>query len=1191
MQREHLKPSGAKSVLAQYTLIAQIDAELAEKLWSAGIQGTASAILAEVHEKAVLSAELPSDILESFGLQAALKYRFAEHIVENKQVTMLLGYSDEKRSIESVKWAESDKASPLHFPPVGSPIRTPDFARRTGLQDHQEGMVMPMLVNNRKNLVLFVRNKANGAVEQVKTASVTIQRAFMADSERLTAEARGFIKRKKIMEECQQMTPYPNRGVYRFATENLRYQGSTDEINSHDGSSRPEEYPAEEWDVYRATASIKLLEMPYAYLHSFRKRGDIRNELHDRKVPDPFKGKQLRGLGHVYLAPEHDMRVNNAWLLGLAHRGVETVLTTSLDETTIVRRSAPINEKTMEQHASALLREVVGMLQNELFTVRDGEHGKKIFTPTEKARTATLKDFQTSQQMNRAETEALLAKYGLAIKPQQPDASLPPNPLDFDTVGWLSKLLDQDLDGDSNEFPCLETCIYAGMHIPPELFGSIGQKLADAASPKQAERASRMMIHMIQGQTRIGDAYDCLKHATKALPFIPGSDLQKNMLDWIHKRAVVAQSQGGYELTSILHLLADQVIEAEMKNGSERGRAFSLMEHMLASRVLLPKYKHMPRSCITEEMYSTIPLQRKLFRPLLHAPELSEPAVAEKTIALVDSTISSVKNPERRFEMLADVVRVSPGIPQEDVRSGIMRLAMNARSHFPDSDHRRAIGADIGRALTRIEAGRSTDAHRLLEQLLYAGVPLRPDFCGTAVAENNFDLAKALLAELRTRDEKSKALMAMASEIPYIEDRQRLASLLGDLLEEKKQLTAGRAIRFLEVLGDSIVTRPTRDPARAIEQLEQFGIPVDRPLFIQSLRNIDSPRCLDPESAVRMAIALADKISSDENQQRSALLNLTRCLGNEPFIPEKSELLHTVLDHIHTASDNGQKQELQTEVAYSLARILPDLFKLPGARDLLKKCERSLGEMIEDQPRFSYLKTVFEGLNRLSNPTGNHLADAASIANALPAFRGESRALAIEQIKSQLSAQNEENNRQMDMPGVRTRRFRRAATEQKDQTDEQHSVILTTLLDSLPSFRSDEAGSSAATISLINAELANVHNPTEHLNLIRDAIALLRAPEIAQSKFFSYDDLLELIGEHLEKALRHDSSFELLNMLTHTLNNEWLEKTMLSQMPLHIAARHLDLDLDTKDKKGKELLSNVRHEIERRLEQHSPMSS
>jgi hypothetical protein len=44
-------------------------------------------------------------------------------------------------------------------------------------------------------------------------------------------------------------------------------------------------------------------------------------------------------------------------------------------------------------------------------------------------------------------------------------------------------------------------------------------------------------------------------------------------------------------------------------------------------------------------------------------------------------------------------------------------------------------------------------------------------------------------------------------------------------------------------------------------------------------------------------------------------------------------------------------------------------------------------------------------------------------------------------------------------------------------------------------------------------------------------------------------------------------------------------------MPLHIAARHLDLDLDTKDKKGKELLSNVRHEIERRLEQDSPMSS
>jgi hypothetical protein len=495
--------------------------------------------------------------------------------------------------------------------------------------------------------------------------------------------------------------------------------------------------------------------------------------------------------------------------------------------------------------------------------------------------------------------------------------------------------------------------------------------------------------------------------------------------------------------------------------------------------------------------------------------------MSRKALALVSSAISSIKNPRQQFHALKDVVKISSTIPDEGTRKGIMQLALDSRALFPEQEDRQAIDITIGYAMTKIEAKHPEgDVTRLLAQLHHAGIPFHPEFCGTAIEENNHDLAKNLLSSLSSTDDKNVALMSMASEIPYIQDGQRLAELLDHLAKEKTQLNDEQSEKFLDTLAAYVIARPTHDPDQAIEQLQQFGVSMDQSLLFQSLRNIDNPRCLHPESAVRMALGLIDKISSDEHQLHSAHLSLTSCVGKQPFIPEKSVLLHTVLDRIHAESNDDQKKELQTEVAYALARILPDLFALPDARSLVEKCERNLGDMIADHPQFSYLGTVFKGCERLGKPTTNHLGDASAIANAFRTLRGESRVLAIDEIRNRLAAQKQEKDTQAQR--VSTRHVRRDAEEK----DRQHSEILRTLLDSLSSFDASDKDALEKTVNLVSDELSGLNGPAGFMHVMRDAVTLVNSPEIATEPFFARDALYLLLGEHMEKALQHDPSFE-----------------------------------------------------------------
>lgn len=59
--------------------------------------------------------------------------------------------------------------------------------------------------------------------------------------------------------------------------------------------------------------------------------------------------------GAIYTTEYHDMRVNSAWILGLAHRAVPVVMTAALDDATVVRQSLHESARNTASNASAQL--------------------------------------------------------------------------------------------------------------------------------------------------------------------------------------------------------------------------------------------------------------------------------------------------------------------------------------------------------------------------------------------------------------------------------------------------------------------------------------------------------------------------------------------------------------------------------------------------------------------------------------------------------------------------------------------------------------------------------------------------------------------------------------------------------------------------------------------------------------------
>jgi hypothetical protein len=104
--------------------------------------------------------------------------------------------------------------------------------------------------------------------------------------------------------------------------------------------------------------------------------------------------------------------------LGLAHHGKPVLLTTSLDDETLVRRSAkngPAKFQNTDHNFSALGREVLAMVQNDQFKPMPGPLGKQLLIPTEKAKSATLEDMKTPSGMPKKELKKQLEGKGIDV--------------------------------------------------------------------------------------------------------------------------------------------------------------------------------------------------------------------------------------------------------------------------------------------------------------------------------------------------------------------------------------------------------------------------------------------------------------------------------------------------------------------------------------------------------------------------------------------------------------------------------------------------------------------------------------------------------------------------------------------------------------------------------------------------------
>lgn len=119
---------------------------------------------------------------------------------------------------------------------------------------------------------------------------------------------------------------------------------------------------------------------------------------------------------HEQKGPQHDMRSNSAWMLGLAHHGVSAVMTTALDDETLVRQSARKRNLRPQEAFSALGREVLGMVQHGAFAPVAGPRGTQILAPTADAKHATLASMQTPRGLPRAEIKRRLNAKGIDVK-------------------------------------------------------------------------------------------------------------------------------------------------------------------------------------------------------------------------------------------------------------------------------------------------------------------------------------------------------------------------------------------------------------------------------------------------------------------------------------------------------------------------------------------------------------------------------------------------------------------------------------------------------------------------------------------------------------------------------------------------------------------------------------------------------
>ncbi len=901
-----------------------------------GMRG--STTLGSVLAHVVAGPELDARLIPEFDLRDDLGYRFAEIRNGRTTETALLGYAEDRREIAVAYRVEFDPNA-IRFSRTDASEYGRELARNMELAADQAGMAGVVRINGNAQFMLVARNASTGRIETVHGLGPYTD---------IAPAARGFMTRRDLRQQAQASTPYPDFGTYLFATHNLRHDrlaGNGDENASAGKRSK------DEWDLYRSSISIELLEEPYAYIYSAKKLGDLTRELKRRGVPNSRVPEKISGIGHIYVPERHSMRTNTAWLLGLAHRSRPVVMATPLEEATLVRFRAPPGGRSVDTHMSAFLREIVAMLRDGFFTVSEDEHGKTIFHPTGKARTATLDQMLTPPGMPREEVEAFLARYRLSIAPDRPAVHEPRNAFDFEE--WAANLLLQDLEDQGEGFPRLDLCVRAGVAMPAGLFREMPERLTTEA-PQMKERLTAMLCRMVESVGDDTNAADALLHASSALPKIETEEGRNALVGLIYGKALSLRS--ARERNRVRAMLAADVVATELRMPGDTG--FSLARLLCTLHAPRPAHSD---AAAGEPMF---PVGRITLAAIVQATDLA-PDAAEKPLGMLRFLLQTGEGTEPNPDALISLARELPYFRSEALQSDAMRLAVDAARLVRDPETKQDALFFIGQAMVIIEARRpNPEARALIEALHQAGILIDPDLVGAAAGPiarapddhtENLSFIRTLIDSLPGATLPEKALIRIAEALPEVRTAERLDRFLAMLFDEAESIGVPMQGDLSRAVCLNLLRKQEDDHERTLHRLEPFGIAPGPALLVDVLRTIDAPQGEHGGSLCRLAIEIVNRIPAD--QRADVMGDVLFCFQSRPFLPEKLVLLDVVLEHIAlSASPHDEAMSLAQQVVKALDTAQDDLMTLPDAPAILRSARSAIPELFESDPALAFAR-------------------------------------------------------------------------------------------------------------------------------------------------------------------------------------------------------------------------------------------
>lgn len=529
---------------------------------------------------------------------------------------------------------------------------------------------------------------------------------------------RGAEVRSRLAREMQMRTPYESGIQFSLANHlfSPRFDRATADIAKelHKKESATElasHRRAQAYRAYRSVGPMQFLpeDKRVGILHSFRQPNRFNAVLSGRQVP-----LRDHGVGNIYGPKWHEMLINSAWMLGLAHQDFPVALAARLDDTILYRRTYG------GTRLSALPRELLGMLQSGLFTVAPGAHAGTMLVPTAKAKTASLSALKTPRSMSMENLKKILAMHGVAVERKAMDGPSAPQSA-FPFAAWLTQVLAQDLDGneaDADVFPRLDVCLRSRIRIPFDVLRDVLVQCLPGL-PGCQRRLAAFAMRVVEGVEDDAGVKDACMAASGVIPYLADLALRQRLIDGMLERiaGMTDRDKGNDLLRSVLFT----IVEIELAS-PECNTGFPLLQRVLESRVLTKQYRYARKT--EESMYSKAEVTDDICRAILQRVGTNgDPAWQRKAMRLAVRLLGEIGHQVQRYFALSSMIAALPKLGSDHARKAWAAVLLIMASS-EDQDVRGEIFNRIGSMLEPGKNHPSDDATRSGRELVMQGIDM-----------------------------------------------------------------------------------------------------------------------------------------------------------------------------------------------------------------------------------------------------------------------------------------------------------------------------------------------------------------------------------------------------------------------------------------------------------------------------------